>query len=879
MTSRELSVDFIRQVFGPGTTEQVYICSLPNDDARDREPGEKRVLTRDLATIERFAAKWDRVDRGMYFCVGTIREGSQPEEAGGSPRNKANVAEVPFLHADTDLKDITVDLDEAQRRVLALPLPPSIIVRSGNGLHSYWLLNEGLSPTEGDDSLSSTLKQLSDLVGGDFKVCHQAALMRLPGTHNTKRGSWAPVEIVFADYARRYEISDIEEMLGYMSPVVPRRALETKGSTAPSNPFLVAADRLGFRPPIDVEQRLSAMSYQGVGDSSIHATQLSVTASLLSRGTDLEEVIDSVLAATRAAAGDYGSRWNWSREERAIRKMCDDWLRKNPAPASEPRSEPMRLTTNGSSALAPVTDLSEERAKREKKKEPKKEPRAKAAGSPSSDKTAVATVVADGVVEAVRQAGQDILLSEGEIFVYAEGVWHVMTPADQQWLMTLIQEGFETLNEPMKVSSLNATWKRLTEHPKLFRRTVPWLDAAQVVCANGVLDIESKEFLPHSAERYARRKIGTAFDPDATCPQFEAFMDSLFKDRGRRDQEDLIALAQEWVGAALATRLLSREERKALILVGPSRTGKTEFSRIVRSLLGEPVATPSVAEISERFGLSSLYEAVAWIRDDAINEGDQLDPQRFKTIVTGEPIDIERKHRDSVRGVELALPVLLTTNALPRARDRSDAIFNRAMILEMTNVVTEEGAHLARQMSGVGRGQTIAKHIFEKEGPGILNWALEGLRRLLDRGAFNPPEIMRTAIQRFKDDNNPVAEFARTGLVRRDTGKVARHDIMCAFHGWQREQDGDDAKAFGARAFFPRLRAAMPWITDMTDNHGRRYFAGLALTDEGLQLWKQHYDGPQLKGGSKGISHTKDEVNKPWKAEQDDELSADAPRF
>ena len=136
------------------------------------------------------------------------------------------------------------------------------------------------------------------------------------------------------------------------------------------------------------------------------------------------------------------------------------------------------------------------------------------------------------------------------------------------------------------------------------------------------------------------------------------------------------------------------------------------------------------------------------------------------------------------------------------------------------------------------------------------------MERLLERGSYDIPESVRSAIQRFKDDNNPVGEWARTAIVKVPHGRVSRGDIMCAYHGWQREQDGDEARAFGARAFFPRLRSAAPWVGDMTDNNGRRYVTGLQLSDEGLQLWDLHVQGPQLKGGSKGTSLVKTDVNK-----------------
>jgi P4 family phage/plasmid primase-like protien len=851
----EQATKFISTVFGPTTEMPVHVCSLGNE--RDGNHAPRFVSTRDLADVAKFMAKWDKPERGLFYCVGTLKPGSK--------REKANVAEIAFLHADIDFKDIIDSPADVERKLSYLSLQPSIVVSSGHGFHVYWLLKEAI--TDDFDRVEAALRQLADTLGGDYSVCEIARLMRLPGSHNSKRGEWSEVAIKTLDGDRRYELDDLEEWLSETSPIILRK--ERPQQQPADNPFLAAAQRLGFKPPLDVEKRLAAMSYMAGGDASIHTTQLAVSASLLNAGRDVEEVVATLLEATRAAAGPYGARWNWRREETALRKMCETWVKKQGQPPRSlsaaavrqadatlqaARERELAINGSGGQAGAAVVNLAAKRQEKAKKK------------PASSDKQIVPVVVADGVIETIRAAGQDIMLSEGEIWIYADGVWHVMTPADQQWILTLIQEGFETLGEPAKPSNLTAAFKRLSEHPGLFKRVVPWADSSLIVCRNGVLEVESRKFHPHGPHWFARRKIGVEYDPGAACPKFCQFVSSLFSDRTGNEGPAYENVIRAWMGSALAVSHLSREERKALILVGPSRTGKTELSRVVRLLIGDPIATPSVAEISERFGLSSLYDAAAWIRDDAINEGDDLDPQRFKTIVTGEPIDIERKHKPAVPGVELKLPVLLTTNALPRTRDRSDAIFNRAIVLEMTNEVSEQAAHQARTKMDVPRGQTLGSWIVGEEGPGILNWALEGLSRLLERGSYDLPDSVRDTIQRFKDDNNPVGEWARTAITRTPYGRVSRSDLMCAYHGWQREQDGDEAKAFGSRAFFPRLRSVAPWISELQEHSGRRYITGLQLTNEGLQFWELHNQGPHLKSGSKGSSLAKHEVNKTFSA-------------
>jgi hypothetical protein len=95
-----------------------------------------------------------------------------------------------------------------------------------------------------------------------------------------------------------------------------------------SNPFLAVDVPNTGGPPIDVGARLAAMRHQGAGDASVHRTQLACTAAMLNRGTDVEEVVSTVLAATREAAGDAASKWDWAREERELRSMCASWARK-----------------------------------------------------------------------------------------------------------------------------------------------------------------------------------------------------------------------------------------------------------------------------------------------------------------------------------------------------------------------------------------------------------------------------------------------------------------------------------------------------------------------------------------------------------------------
>src|SRR5262249_49814882 len=111
-------------------------------------------------------------------------------------------------------------------------------------------------------------------------------------------------------------------------------------------------------------------------------------------------------------------------------------------------------------------------------------------------------------------------------------------------------------------------------------------------------------------------------------------------------------------------------------------------------------------------------------------------------------------------------------------------------------------------------------------------------------------------------------QFARTMLKVAPDKKVARADLLCTFHGWLKEEAGDDSKLHGARWFVPKLRMACPQAVSHPIE-GKRYFCGIMLTEEALEYWtRQAFNAQQTGRGSQGVSATKDKVNQPWNPDE-----------
>lgn len=314
--------EFIARFFGSRSTGNVCLASYANDRSESDKYPPKEIFTRNGETVEEFVRRYDKSGRGGFFGVNTVVPKAKR-------RNKDNIAEITCLHSDLDFKNIAVSREEIESILAGLPLPASFVVFSGHGLHCYWLLKDGLQCTpEVRERTERALQRLAWLLAGDPAVGEISRVLRLPGSHNSKLGEWVSVEVI-QETKVFYTMEQLEEWLaGEAIPLLPSVG---KGKTKAkmnghTDPYEQMAREQVIEEPIDVEERLAQMQYQGPDDSSVHATQRDVTASLISIGADPDEIVAYVLQATEK----LGMDWNWKQEERKIRGLCVGWYVKHP---------------------------------------------------------------------------------------------------------------------------------------------------------------------------------------------------------------------------------------------------------------------------------------------------------------------------------------------------------------------------------------------------------------------------------------------------------------------------------------------------------------------------------------------------------------------
>ena len=86
----------------------------------------------------------------------------------------------------------------------------------------------------------------------------------------------------------------------------------------------------------------------------------------------------------------------------------------------------------------------------------------------------------------------------------------------------------------------------------------------------------SWELMPFSPAYYARNPIPIAWDPDATCPKFNALL------AFGLDPDD-ISLFWRWFGSVLLT---GNAAQRILLFIGEPATGKSTIAEVVEKVRG-----------------------------------------------------------------------------------------------------------------------------------------------------------------------------------------------------------------------------------------------------------------------------------------------------
>jgi P4 family phage/plasmid primase-like protien len=349
---------------------------------------------------------------------------------------------------------------------------------------------------------------------------------------------------------------------------------------------------------------------------------------------------------------------------------------------------------------------------------------------------------------------------------------------------------------------------------------------------SGLLHLPTGDLLLATPELFTRNALDFSHEPAA--PEPRRWLGFLHEAWPGEDEADCITALQEFMGYLLTP---DTSLQKALLIPGPKRSGKGTIGRIMGKLVGEAnTVAPSLNSFGRSdFGLEPLLAKQLAIVSDMRLSGRTDEAVMVENLlrITGEDrVSVNRKHRQALE-VTLRVRFVVMTNEVPRFADRSGALVSRFIVLPM-------------RQSFFGREDTGLTEALITELPGILNWAVEGWRRVRETGRITQPQAGSDIALQMGDLSSPIPAFVRECCELGGEQWVPKERLFAAFREWHRDRMGQDY-ASSINIFARDLYSAMDGqVRDFKPRDGRdrvRAFGGLSL-HPGFETGRRDHEMP-----------------------------------
>lgn len=246
---------------------------------------------------------------------------------------------------------------------------------------------------------------------------------------------------------------------------------------------------------------------------------------------------------------------------------------------------------------------------------------------------------------------------------------------------------------------------------------------------------------------------------------------------------------QELMGDTLTP---SMKFQTATLLKGGGRNGKSVLIRLM-SALHEHVAPMRLDRLSD-FNLMPLLVGSLVIVEEV--PAVKFDEQTMKSLLSGDPVTINRKYLSPVSYRPTAKWILSTNND-QRSRDNSTGFWRRLAIVPFTQQIDAKAV-----IPG------LDQDIIDQELRLVLDWCLTGLQRLVKRGTLPPePAAVVAAKQRAIVASNPVAAWVQEEGVTSGVDQIDLQDKGDVFNRYCRWCSKNRQRVMTSGQFWTALRA------------------------------------------------------------------------
>lgn len=391
-------------------------------------------------------------------------------------------------------------------------------------------------------------------------------------------------------------------------------------------------------------------------------------------------------------------------------------------------------------------------------------------------------------------------------------------------LRALAAERYKTAPEDPKTKRIMAHVERTSKAPNLramieMAKSEPGMtvslnefDAApmHLGVANGVIDLRTGALLPVSPDLLVSKRCNVAYDHDAKCPEFMKFLERVQPEQEMRD------FLQRKGGYCMTG---SVQEQKFGFWYGSGANGKSVLVELQAWLLGDyarKIATEMLMH-HQRSPQGPSPDIVAlkgcrFVYANETEEGRRLAEARIKDMTGGDTLTGRVPYGKADITFRPTHKLVIVGNHRPEITDNSFGMWRRVALVLFDVTIHEDERD----------PQLLEK--LKAEGAGILNWALEGVRKW-KHGGLSVPKKIEAATAAYRDEMDIIGDWmhdhCETGAgctVRKETAYKA-YRTWALSNGHQPLAQGRLTRRLNERGF-----KLLP---------DKRNVAGLALNRDG----------------------------------------------
>lgn len=345
----------------------------------------------------------------------------------------------------------------------------------------------------------------------------------------------------------------------------------------------------------------------------------------------------------------------------------------------------------------------------------------------------------------------------------------------------------------------------------------PWL----LTVLNGTLDLKTGTLGPHRREDFNTKLAPVDFDPDATCPAFDKFLDELMLGR-----QGLVAFLRRYFGYCLTADV---SEQVLVVLHGGGSNGKSTLLDILRAVFGDYgmqastdlLMAPSAGVERHSTELTDLFGMRLCVAIEN-EEGRQFAEARVKQLTGGDRVRARRMREDHWE-FPPTWKLALATNHKPSIRGTDDAIWRRIRLVPFDVRAVDPTEETPQPPFTIARDAGLLDRL-RQEKAGILAWLVRGCLEW-QRNGLGTPEEVRAATRGYRDSEDVLHAFLEERCIVGKQYSVAASAVFDEYQSW--------AKASGEGSLTKRtlgVRLAEKGFTQTkTGRNSVRTWTGLGL--------------------------------------------------